>query len=380
MNELLSAELKAYIDENQDTLVKLLDTLCRIPSPSNHEELRAEFIRDWYEKEGCKGAYVDSALNVIYPYHCDGKNDLVAFSAHIDTVFPDTEPFEVIYDGDIMRCPGVGDNTSNLAIMMLLASWITNHGLVPKQGILFVASSGEEGLGNLKGVRQVMKDFEGRIAELVALDGSYNSLVNGAVGSLRYRVGVHTEGGHSYGKFGNLNAIQVLSSMIDTLYDYKVPAPGKSTYNVGTITGGTSINTIAQYAEMRFEYRSDVRESLADMNRYFLSVIDAYRNMDKVEIELELLGERPCTGDVDAEKQGALENKALDIIEAYTGKRVKTESGSTDCNIPLSVGVPAVCFGGHMGVGAHTREEHLNVKDLHLGMTIVAAFMMTYFN
>lgn len=380
MNELLSAELKAYIDENQDTLVKLLDTLCRIPSPSNHEELRAEFIRDWYEKEGCKGAYVDSALNVIYPYHCDGKNDLVAFSAHIDTVFPDTEPFEVIYDGDIMRCPGVGDNTSNLAIMMLLASWITNHGLVPKQGILFVASSGEEGLGNLKGVRQVMKDFEGRIAELVALDGSYNSLVNGAVGSLRYRVGVHTEGGHSYGKFGNLNAIQVLSSMIDTLYDYKVPAPGKSTYNVGTITGGTSINTIAQYAEMRFEYRSDVRESLADMNRYFLSVIDAYRNMDKVEIELELLGERPCTGDVDAEKQGALEKKALDIIEAYTGKRVKTESGSTDCNIPLSVGVPAVCFGGHMGVGAHTREEHLNVKDLHLGMTIVAAFMMTYFN
>ena len=380
MNELLSAELKAYIDENQDTLVKLLDTLCRIPSPSNHEELRAEFIRDWYEKEGCKGAYVDSALNVIYPYHCDGKNDLVAFSAHIDTVFPDTEPFDVIYDGDIMRCPGVGDNTSNLAIMMLLASWITNHGLVPKQGILFVASSGEEGLGNLKGVRQVMKDFEGRIAELVALDGSYNSLVNGAVGSLRYRVGVHTEGGHSYGKFGNLNAIQVLSSMIDTLYDYKVPAPGKSTYNVGTITGGTSINTIAQYAEMRFEYRSDVRESLADMNRYFLSVIDAYRNMDKVEIELELLGERPCTGDVDAEKQGALENKALDIIEAYTGKRVKTESGSTDCNIPLSVGVPAVCFGGHMGVGAHTREEHLNVKDLHLGMTIVAAFMMTYFN
>lgn len=107
-----------------------------------------------------------------------------------------------------------------------------------------------------------MKDYEGKIAVHVALDGSYDSVVTGAVGSLRYRVGVHTEGGHSYGKFGNLNAIQVLSSMIDTLYSYKVPAPGKSTYNVGTITGGTSINTIAQYAEMRFEYRSDVRESL----------------------------------------------------------------------------------------------------------------------
>lgn len=380
MNELLSAELKAYIDENQDALVKLLDTLCRIPAPSNHEELRAEFICKWYEEQGCKGAYVDSALNVIYPYHCESGENLVAFSAHSDTVFPDMEPFDVIYDGDIMRCPGVGDNTSNLAIMMLLASWITNHGLVPKQGILFVASSGEEGLGNLKGIRQVMKDYEGKIAELVALDGSYDGIVNGAVGSLRYKVGIHTEGGHSYGCFGNQNAIQTLSSMINTLYTYKVPKPGKSTYNVGSISGGTSINTIAQYAEMLFEYRSDVRESLASMNEFFLSVIETYRHMDNVQVDLTLLGERPCTGDVDQEKQVALQNKALDIIENYTGKRVGMESGSTDCNIPLSVGVPAICFGGHMGVGAHTREEHLNVKDLHVGMTIVAAFMMTYFN
>ena len=379
MKELLSAELKNYIDENQDTLVNLLDTLCRVPAPSNHEELRAEFIRDWFEKEGCKGAYVDSALNVIYPYHCEAGENLIAFSAHIDTVFPDMEPFDVIYDGDIMRCPGVGDNTSNVVIMMLLASWITKNNLVPKKGILFVCSSGEEGLGNLKGIRQVMKDYEGKIAELIALDGSYDGIVNGAVGSLRYRVGVHTEGGHSYGRFGNQNAIQTLSSMINTLYTYKVPKPGKSTYNVGTISGGTSINTIAQYAEMLFEYRSDVRESLASMNEFFLSVIESYRHMDNVQVDLELLGERPCTGDVDQEKQDGLVNKALDIIENYTGKRVALSSGSTDCNIPLSVGVPAICFGGHMGVGAHTRGEHLNVKDLHVGMKIVAAFIMTYF-
>lgn len=116
------------------------------------------------------------------------------------------------------------------------------------------------------------------------------------------------------------------------------------------------------------------------MNKYFLSVVDAYRNMDKVSVDLELLGERPCTGDVDQEKQEALVNKALDIIEAFTGKRVECESGSTDCNIPLSTGVPSLCFGGHMGTGAHTREEFLNVKDLHMGMEIVAAFMMTYMN
>ena len=379
MNELLSTELKTYIAENQETLVKLLDTLCRIPAPSNHEELRAEYIRQWYENEGCKGAYVDSALNVIYPFHCEAQKDLVVFSAHIDTVFPDMEPFDVIYDGDIMRCPGVGDNTSNVAIMMLLASWLTKNNMVPKQGLLFVASSGEEGLGNLKGIRQVMKDYDGKISEVVALDGSYDELVTGAVGSLRYRVGIHTEGGHSYGCFGNQNAIQTLSSMINTLYSYHVPKAGKSTYNVGTITGGTSINTIAQYAEMRFEYRSDVRESLADMNKFFMSVIDSYNNMDNVQVECELLGERPCTGDVDPDKQNALADKASDIIEAFTGKRVERFDASTDCNIPLSTGVPAICFGGNMGWGAHTREEHLNVKDLHKGMEIIAAFMMTYF-
>ena len=379
MKELLHAELKAYVEEGQKDLIALLDTLCRIPSPSNHEERRAEFIKNWFEEAGCKDAYIDSALNVIYPFHCEEQKNLVAFTAHSDTVFPDTEPFDVIYDGDIMRCPGVGDNTANLAMLMLLAKYFTEKNMVPKQGILFVASSGEEGLGNLKGVRQVMRDYEGKIAELVAIDGSYDSLTNGAVGSLRYRVGVHTEGGHSYGKFGNLNAIQVLSSIINTLYTYKVPTAGRSTYNVGTISGGTSINTIAQYAEMRFEYRSDVRESLADMNKFFLSVLEAYRNMDHVQVDCELLGERPCTGDVDPEKQGALENKALDIIEAYTGKRVGCYASSTDSNIPLSVGVPSICFGGHMGVGAHTREEWLNVKDLEVGMKIVAAFMMTYF-
>ena len=377
-NELLNAELKSYIADNQETLIKLLDTLCRIPAPSNHEELRAEFIRDWFEKEGCHSAYIDSALNVIYPFHCEEQKDLVAFSAHIDTVFPDMEPFDVTYDGDIMRCPGVGDNTSNVAIMMLLASWFTKNNYVPKQGLLFVASAGEEGLGNLKGIRQVMKDYEGKIAEVIALDGSYSHVVTGAVGSLRYRVGIHTEGGHSYGRFGNQNAIQTLSSMINTLYSYKVPKTGKNTYNVGTISGGTSINTIAQYADMRFEYRSDVRESLDSMNRFFLSVIESYRNMDNVQVECELLGERPCTGDVDAERQTALVDKALHIIEAFTGNRAACSSGSTDCNIPLSVGIPAICFGGHMGVGTHTREEHLNVKDLHIGMEIVAAFMMSY--
>ena len=149
---------------------------------------------------------------------------------------------------------------------------------------------------------------------------------------------------------------------------------------MGNITGGTYINTIAQYAEMPFEYRYDVREILPDMNKYFLYDVAAYRIMDKVSVDLELLGERPCTGDVDQEKQDALVNKALDIIEAFTGKRVECESGSRDCNIALSTCVPTLCIRAHIGPAAHPRDDCLNVKDLHMGMEIVAAFMMTYMN
>lgn len=375
----MTQDLERYINENQETLVALLDTLCRIPSPSNHEEKRAEFIRQWFEEHDCQGAYIDDALNVIYPFHCGNEENLIAFCAHIDTVFPDTEPFSVIREGNLMRCPGVGDNTANVAILMLLAAWFTQSGRVPKQGILFVTDSGEEGLGNLKGVRQFMSDYKGRISEMIAVDGSYTDVVTTAVGSLRYRVAVRTEGGHSYAKFGNQNAIQVLSSMINTLYSYKVPKEGKSTYNVGSVTGGTSVNTIAQSAEMLFEYRSDCQESLAAMNEFFRSVLMAYGNMDHVQVDCELLGERPCSGAVDEDRQNSLVARASDIIESFTGKRPACRSGSTDSNIPLSQGIPSVCFGGHLGTGAHTREESLNVKDLRLGMCILAEFMESCF-
>ncbi len=368
-----------YIEENQEALIKLTDTLCRIPAPSHHEEKRAGFVKDWLEKNGCYGVYIDEAFNVVYPFCCKEKEEVVVFAAHMDTVFPDREPFDVVYDGDLMCCPGVGDNTANLATLLLLAVWFTKSGRTPKQGILFVGDTGEEGLGNLKGVRRLMENYAGRISEFIAVDGTYSAIVSDSVGSLRYRIGIHTEGGHSYAKFGNLNAIQVLSSMIQTLYTYKTPKEGKNTYNVGTVTGGTSVNTIAQYAEMRFEYRSDSREALGAMNRFFQAVIEGYRQMDHVTVECELLGERPCSDIAGDSGQTALIERAQRIIEELTGSRVPCLARSTDSNIPLSLGVPSVCFGANLGVGAHTREEYLNIKELRLGMTILGAFMETYF-
>ena len=153
---------------------------------------------------------------------------------------------------------------------------------------------------------------------------------------------------------------------------------GKTTYNVGTIEGGTSVNTIAQNAKMLYEYRSDNMESLAIMEKFFNSVCESYANMG-IDVKVEILGKRPCKGIVDEEKLSALTAKAAQISEAFTGIRCGTGASSTDCNTPLSMGVPAVCLGLCEGRGAHTRGEWLEIDSLPTGAKIAGAFMGSYF-
>ena len=183
------------------------------------------------------------------------------------------------------------------------------------------------------------------------------------MGSLRYRVEILTEGGHSYSAFGNRNAIVYLSSLIDTLYQMKVPEKGKSTYNVGCIAGGTSVNTIAQQAEMLFEMRSNVRESLTEMDRHFQAAIEYYR-CKGIAVNVELVGERPCMGDVDREKLDAMAHKALDVIGSYFDLKPHLTSASTDCNIPTAYGIPSVNAGCYIGFGTHTREEYILISSV----------------
>ena len=243
-------KLRRFLKEHRQELVDLMITICQIPAPSNHEEKRAAFCKEWLEKQGAKNVTIDKALNVVYPINCEGSDEIVAVMAHSDTVFPDMEPMPLrIEDGKIFS-PGIGDDTANVAIMLMIVKFILENRLIPKGAVMFVVDAGEEGLGNLKGCRQIMEDYAGRIKEVLALDGTFTSMVTGAVGSMRYRVEILTEGGHSYGHFGNRNAIHLLASMIDTLYNMKVPQGGRTTYNVGTIEGGTSVNAIAQQASM----------------------------------------------------------------------------------------------------------------------------------
>ena len=369
-----------FIEKNQQHHFDITCELAQIPAPSNHEEKRAEWVKKYMEGFGAKDVYVDDALNVVWPIGVTKDNPVIVMMAHLDVVFPDTTPLPLeIKDGKIC-CPGIGDDTTNLTTMLVIGKYIAEQGLAPAgdYGVLIIANSCEEGLGNLKGTKKICDDYDGRIVEFTTFDGTFSFLCNDAVGSHRYEVTIKTEGGHSYGAFGNRNAIAFMASMIQSLYTVKVPPYGKTTYNVGGISGGTSVNTIAQNATMLYEYRSDDRRSLAEMEKMFYGVIDAYKAMG-IEVDVDVLGVRPCRGDVDMDKLNDLTGRAQVLLKKYTGQDIAAIGGSTDCNIPLDRGVPAVCIGLYEGAGAHTREEYVVIESLKQGLPLCAEYMLQYF-
>ena len=375
----LTPDILTLIESWQEEHLQLLTTLARIPAPSNREKKRAQFCKDWLEQNGAEGVYIDDALNVIYPIGVTQDNPLAVFAAHSDVVFPDTQPLPLsLRDGRIF-CPGVGDNSACVAALLMAAKYIARTGLRPRDcGILLVVNSGEEGLGNLKGTRKLFGDHGSRIREFITFDDRNCRCVNRAVGSRRYRIAVRTEGGHSYNAFGNPNAIALLAELIQALYAVKLPPQGKTTYNVGTITGGTSVNTIAQEAEMLYEFRSDRRESLAAMEQFLHSTLDAFRSKG-IRIHVTSVGDRPCSGDVDPEKMQTLMSRAAEATRRHFGEELQFFSGSTDCNIPLSLGIPALCLGCFDGAGAHTREEYVTVNSLLPGLKFVLDMILHHF-
>jgi acetylornithine deacetylase/succinyl-diaminopimelate desuccinylase-like protein len=372
---------EGFIKEHEAEAFELLETLAKIPAPSNHEEKRAAFVRDWLTAQGAEGVFIDEACNVIYPLASGGNRRLDVFMAHTDIVFPDTEELPVRIEGGRIMAPGIGDDTANLAALLLAAKYLARTRLTPRdgKGLLIVANSGEEGLGNLRGSRQICRDYGQRIDEFVSFDGTFDEIYDRAVGSRRYRIKVLTEGGHSYTDFGNRNAIAYLAAMIGELYTLKVPRTGKTTYNVGTIQGGTSVNTIAQSAEMLYEFRSDHREDIQFMESHLNAVIAAYR-AKALTVETALVGERPCSGEIDPAKHQPLLQRGLDAIKRRTGLDAALKSGSTDANIPLSQGIPAMTLGLYQGEGAHTYEEWVDIESLKAGYRIAFELILDKFS
>lgn len=360
---------KEYYDFTLDMTKKL----CEIPAPSGLEDQRAVFIKEFLHSIGYTDAYIDSVKNVIWKI--EGKTDnYTLFMAHTDTVFPDLEPLPYHDDGEKIYCPGVCDDTVCVAILLAYSKYLKDVGLKPNNSIMFSANACEEGLGNLKGVRQIFKDFANKIKVMFTLDGGYNHIVNKSVGSHRYRITAKTLGGHSFGAFGRENAIAVLARIVDKIYQIDVPKKEgtKTTYNVGLINGGTSVNTIAQQAEMLCEYRSDDNDFLKEMQNKFNTIFEqTKKEYPNTEIIVELVGDRPAMGNFDKTKLDEYSKMVVDAQHKFTGLDIKITSGSTDCNIPHSLGVPAVCVGVYVGGGVHTREEWLVKNSVETGLNIM---------
>jgi len=363
--------VKDFIKENESAMYTLLRELCHIPAPSHHEEKRAEYCKKWLEGVGAQGVYIDSAKNVIFPINCEDSDRITVIVAHLDTVFPDTEPMPYYEQDGKIYCPGVGDDTSSVTVMLMAAKYCVENNVKPDGGVLFVANSCEEGLGNLKGTRQIFKDFEGRIEKFISFDSVLNVMCDVCVGSHRYEVVVRTEGGHSFQKFGNDSAIHKLGELINSIYSITVPKieNSKTTYNVGIISGGTSVNTIAESASMLCEYRSDNSECLAIMEEKFKAIFESIVN-DKVSVSVTRVGERPCACGLDAKRQQALAAWLSDAVCEVTGNVPRRNPGSTDCNIPMSLGIPAVCIGVYNGADTHKRSEWVERDSLIPGLEI----------
>jgi acetylornithine deacetylase/succinyl-diaminopimelate desuccinylase-like protein len=384
---------KQYMEEHFEEAVRLLRTLGRIPAPSHKEDQRVEFCRNWFGDQGAEDVYVDEAKNVVCRMKGKDTESVIVIMAHMDVVFPDETMLPLREENGCLYAPGIGDDTANLVNLMMAAKYVLEQGLCPETTLLVVANSCEEGLGNLKGSRQIYKDYGSRIREWISFDGVLGECVNRAVGSYRYRVSVNVRGGHSYSDFGRENAIAVLAEIIHDLYQIEPPFGEKTTYNVGTIEGGTTVNSIAQSASMLYEFRSASQKCLKEMEERFRAVIRKWQedgNREAVcrkrasgknfgkEITVEVLGVRPGNGPVNEKRLEELTRVNVDLIESCISGTVTVRAGSTDANIPLSEGIPANTFGTVRGGLEHTREEWMEIESMREGMLVAMGTLARY--
>ena len=343
--------METFVKAHADELLALTKELCAIPAPLGGEQARAEFVKAWLEARGFTPE-IDGAGNVVFS---TGEHPAVLLMAHLDTVFPPETPLVCREEGKKLICPGIGDDTVHVAMLLFTALYAKEQGIP----LLFAANTGEEGQGNLRGCRELMNTFGAGLRAVVTYDSYLPKINTVAVGSERYRIVAETAGGHSYRDFGAQNAIAILGNVIAAL-DAQ-PVAESATYNFGTVSGGTSVNTIAAHAELLYEFRSDRADSLAQMRAQMKAILKDF------PVRAETLGIRPC-GRVDERKQEALVQKALAAFEGQPAP--ERQPGSTDCNLPLSMGIPAVCVGLVHGGGAHTTEEFILPESIPTGLSV----------
>lgn len=357
---------------SRNRLEQVIDDVVRIaeiPAPTDAEHDRAAYLAERLQQCGLDEVKVDEVSNVlgrIRPVSGAGR-PRVLLAAHLDTVFPLETSLTVVRDGDLLRGPGVGDNSASVAVLLWTGILLLELRHLLRGEVLLAGTVGEEGLGNLRGIRVLMDRYGDQIDYVLALDGTLGGMVRQAVGSRRYRLRVLAEGGHSWGAFGVPSAIHSLGRMIAAISDLSVPSNPKTTYNVGLIKGGTSANTIAPSAEAVLDLRSLDQHELERLESRVRRCVTDVAIRDGVQAQMELLGERP-TGSIE---EGHPLCRVVREVHDRLGIQTRVYPSSTDSNIPLSRGIPAVTIGVTVGANGHRVDEYIQTSPLARGLAQV---------
>src|SRR5579872_1832047 len=364
--------VKAALEAAKRNEPKFIDEevrICEIPAPPFHETERGRELERLFNGLGLKDVRMDKAGNVIGVRPGRAAHPNLVFSAHLDTVFPEGTNVKVTREGTLLKGPGIGDDCRGLVVMLSTIQAL-NDGHVETSGtITFVADVGEEGLGDLRGVKNLFDDsLKGQIDKFISVDGTGLGITNVGVGSMRYRVTYKGPGGHSYGAFGMANPIHALGRAIAKIADFEVPANPKTTFNVGRVGGGTSINAIPFEAWMEVDMRSADVASLKALDDKFNAAVRAaaeeenrrWNNRGKVSVSPELVGLRPAG---QTPVNSPIVETALAVSHAL-GIEETLHEGSTDSNVPMNLHIPAITIsGGGKGTGAHSLNETFDTAE-----------------
>ncbi|MGH9349199.1 MAG: M20/M25/M40 family metallo-hydrolase [Vicinamibacterales bacterium] len=343
--------------------------LCEIPAPPFKETARGAAYAEAFRALGLKSVRVDQEGNVLGERPGLAARPHLVFSAHLDTVFPEGTNVTVTREGHFLRGPGISDDCRGLAVVLGVVRALNKANVQTPGTITFVGTVGEEGLGDLRGVKALFHNtLAGQVDRFVSVDGTGLGLTHVGVGSLRYRVAFKGPGGHSYGAFGLANPIHALGRAIDKIGDFQVPRDPKTTFNVGRIGGGTSVNSIAFESWMEVDMRSADAASLKSVDASFHKAVDTalaeenerWNHKGRLTVDKQLVGDRPA-GQTPA---GAPIVEAAVSVTKALGLPVAFDEGSTDSNIPMSLGIPAVTIdGGGRGTGAHALGESFDTTN-----------------
>ncbi len=344
-------------------------SICEIAAPPFKESVRAAEMKRRFESLGLRNVRIDSVGNVIAERPGAGGGPTVVFSAHLDTVFPEGTDVTVRKDGAVFRAPGIGDDCRGLAEILAVARAMRDASVQTEGNVIFLANVGEEGPGNLRGVRYLFAHPPAKIDYFVAVDGTGLGLTSRAVGSNRYKVSFKGPGGHSYGAFGMPSPIHALGRAIAKLADIQVPTSPKTTFNVGVIEGGTSVNTISPLGAAEVDLRSESPVELARLDSLFHKAVQSALDEEnarwpksrvKITVDVASMGVRPAAAPPDS----AYLVRTAQAAARALGFESPTSASSTDANWPMSLGIPAITVdAGGEGRGAHSTAESYQDGD-----------------